>query len=240
MQNIPKPGQIYRHFKGNLYRIVTLAEHSETGEALVIYQALYGEYKVYARPLSMFMERLDRNKYQDAAAEMRFTLQEELIAPVVAEMKPEAGAGAERSSRTERTAGERGAGAAGLTDAEESEETGSKAAGAPIPAQPAGSTENADIETADAPETAEGAEESAADETGFHLDPLVIEFLDADTCEKRLNILSALRERITDDMINIMAISVGVEIKEGDVERRYDELRSCLLTFGKYESNRLR
>ncbi len=223
MQNIPKPGQIYRHFKGNLYRIVTLAEHSETGEALVIYQALYGEYKVYARPLSMFMERLDRNKYQDAAAEMRFTLQEELIAPVAAEMKPEADAGA-----------------AGLADAEEAGETGFKAAGAPIPAQPAGSTENADIETADAPEAAEGAEASADDETGFSLDPLVIEFLDADTCEKRLNILSALRERITDDMINIMAISVGVEIKEGDVERRYDELRSCLLTFGKYESNRLR
>lgn len=237
MQNIPKPGQIYRHFKGNLYRIVTLAVHSETGEALVIYQALYGEYKVYARPLSMFMERLDRNKYQDAAAEMRFTLQEELIAPVAAEMKPEAGAGAERSSRTE---GEGGTGAAGLTETEEAEEIGFKAAGAPIPTQPAGSTENADIETADAPEAAEGAEASAADETGFHLDPLVIEFLDADTCEKRLNILSALRERITDDMINIMAISVGVEIKEGDVERRYDELRSCLLTFGKYESNRLR
>ncbi len=234
MQNIPGPGQIYRHFKGKLYRIVTLAEHSETGEMLVIYQALYGEYKVYARPLSIFMERLDRNKYQDAAAEMRFTLQEELIAPVAAEMKPEVSAG------TERTAGEGDAGAAGLTEAEESEETGLKAAGTSIPAQPAGSTENADIETEYAPEAAEGAKESADDETGFSLDPLVIEFLDADTCEKRLNILSALRERITDDMINIMAISVGVEIKEGDVERRYDELRSCLLTFGKYESNRLR
>ena len=69
---------------------------------------------------------------------------------------------------------------------------------------------------------------------------MVIEFLDASSYEERLNILSGLHHRITDDMINIMAISVGVEIKEGDVERRYDELRSCLLTFGKYESNRLR
>ncbi len=175
MRNIPQPGQVYRHFKGNMYRIVTLAEHSETGEELVIYQALYGDYKVYARPLSMFAEKIDKDKYPDADAEFRFTLQKELIEVPVLEK---------------------------MTKAPE-----------------------------DTPKEDEGE---------FNLDPLIIEFLDADTCEKRLNILSALRERITDDMINIMAISVGVEIKEGDVERRYDELRSCLLTFGKYESNRLR
>lgn len=184
MQNIPQPGQVYRHFKGNLYRIVTLAEHSETEEELVVYQALYGDYKVYARPLSMFMEKIDKDRYPDAAAEFRFTLQKELIE-------------APGPPKTE-------------------EETGRTAA-------------------------REEVQEPSRDAGGeFTLDPLIIEFLDADTCEKRLSILSALRERITDDMINIMAISVGVEIREGDVERRYDDLRSCLLTFGKYESSRLR
>ena len=55
-----------------------------------------------------------------------------------------------------------------------------------------------------------------------------------------LNILAALRSRITDEMINTMAMAVDLEIKEGDVEERYEELRNCLLTFEKYECNRLR
>ncbi len=73
--NIEKD-QVYRHFKGNIYRIVTLCTHTETGEELVVYQDVYGNHAVYARPRAMFESPVDKDKYPDATQEMRFELME--------------------------------------------------------------------------------------------------------------------------------------------------------------------
>ena len=74
----------------------------------------------------------------------------------------------------------------------------------------------------------------------LNIDPLVLEFLDAGSYEERLNLLAALRYRITDEMINTMAVSVDLEIEEGNIQERYEELKNCLITLERFECNRLR
>lgn len=209
MAFIPKPHEIYKHFKGNLYQITAIAEHTETGEQLVIYQALYGDFKTYARPLTMFVSRVDREKYPDVTQEFRFELQ---------------GSEAERQGResTEVPQPEQ--------KVIETPQTNREAVEAPLPVEES-------VETAN-PVQEDSASEPSEEE--LSLDPMVLEFLDADDYEKRLNILAGIHHRITDDMITTMAIACDVEINEGDTEERYEALKTCLLTLEKYECNRLR
>lgn len=54
----PRPGR-YRHYKGNEYRVIGLARHSETKEVLVVYQTLYGDFSLWVRPLAMFTETVE-------------------------------------------------------------------------------------------------------------------------------------------------------------------------------------
>ena len=52
---------IYKHYKGNEYEVLMLAQHSETEEYLVVYRALYGEYGIWVRPYEMFMKKVEIN-----------------------------------------------------------------------------------------------------------------------------------------------------------------------------------
>lgn len=204
MTFIPKPHEIYKHFKGNLYQVVTIAEHSETGEQMVIYQALYGDFKTYARPLAMFTGEVDREKYPEVTQRFRFELQ---------------GAEADRQTRE--------------TDAVSGAQT--EAAQATSPVSPAAATQATSTGTQPVAVTAQPVEDEEP-----ALDPLVLEFLDADSYEEKLNILAGLHHRITNDMITTMAISCDIEVNDGELEDRYEELKNCLLTMEKFECNRLR
>ena len=181
MRDIPKPGQIYRHFKGHLYQIVAIARHSETLEALVIYQALYGDFQVYARPLHMFMSELDKEKYSDVKQRERFELvraTNEITMDEVVELQSEP-----------------------------------------------------QSEPQEAPQNAPQAAQ---------LDAGIEEFLDAPSYEEKLRIFTGMQHRLTDDMINIMAISLDTEVEEGELTNRINSLKNFLLMQVKYECNRLR
>ena len=60
---MPRAGEFYMHFKGKL---------TETEEPLVVYQAMYGTFKTYARPLAMFLSEVDHEKYPDVQQTYRF------------------------------------------------------------------------------------------------------------------------------------------------------------------------
>ena len=192
---IPQANQIYRHFKGNLYKIITVAVHTETEEELVIYQALYGDFKVYARPLSMFMSEVDHEKYPEVAQKMRFEPVEQMV----------------------------------------------QAVAAPEQVSDLCAEKVVDVKVEEKKETLSENESEEAEEYGEEvtIDPLLEAYLDTDSYREKLNILHGLQHRITEHMLNTMAIVIDFELPEGDIRTKYDALNDCLLTKEKYECNRI-
>lgn len=169
MQNII-PGQFYRHFKNRLYQIVALAEHSETGEKLVVYQALYGDYRVYARPYEMFISEVDRKKYPEAEQKYRF----ELVDP------------------------------------------GKEA------------------------ENVKGMKQGDEAECENMVNPVLLEFLDADTLEEKMHILALYRNKMDESLLNSIAISLDLVVEKDSVQEQYDEIMNCLSMMQKFECDRFR
>ncbi len=78
-RELPKKGEVYKHFKDKKYEIIAIARDCETLEELVVYQALYGNNECYVRSLKDFVSKVDKEKYPDVTQEYRFEKLEEIV-----------------------------------------------------------------------------------------------------------------------------------------------------------------
>ena len=183
---IPKTGEFYRHFKNKLYQIVAVAEHSEDGQKLVIYQALYGDFKVYARPLEMFVSEVDHEKYPEVTQKYRF---ERVEFDTVMKIDTEVAAPVQKTVE-----------------------------------EPMASAQ-------------ETVEENPGEDCP---EPGLLAFLDEDSWDMKYNILVSLRDKMTDKLVDDLAVAMDVVIPEGPLDKRYEQLKICVRTRQKYESQHLR
>lgn len=219
----PVAGEIYRHFKNRLYQIVGVATYSENREKLVIYQALYGNFGMYARPYDMFMSEVDHKKYPDVQQKYRFERlgragEEPDNVAVNANVNKEA----VEESKVETSDIEVDIDMFETMSTEHLNEHISERISASIGDD--NKTEEPEIVTDD-----EGAP-----------NPDLLAFLDAETYEDKHKLLIAMRPRITDRLINDLAASIDVTVEEGDLETRFRSLLYCVKKMDEFEVTRLR
>lgn len=208
-------GGFYRHFKNKLYQVKAIAYHSETKEKMVVYQALYGDYSLYVRPYDMFMSEVDKKKYPDIYQRYRF----EQVYPDGSDM-PHVKA-QERDDcniAITQSVKENNEGINSIYD------NGNKAQNVMWQDN---SIEHDNIHK----------NNDIQDE---HVNPLLMEFLDAEDYQQKLNTLTGMRSKLDDKLIDAMAASMEIEVPEGPIDKRYASLRSCILTHAKFECVRLR
>lgn len=224
MRDNPKPYEIYRHFKGNTYQILAIAKDSEDGHLIVVYQALYGSYEIYARDLVQFMSPVDRIKYPEAEAQYRFT-KVDSAQPTVNDKNGHSYSQSDAKTDT------------GNSDSRSNSQmdTGHFESKSDVNVKAEYQSSQSDEKTNAGHQDEQSDVKADAD---YQMDPQVEAFLDADSYEEKLNILAGLHRRITDDMLKIMALTMDIELNPGSTQEQYDELKNCLLTRNKFEADR--
>lgn len=209
-QGNPLPGEKYLHFKNRLYQVIAVAYHSETMERFVVYQALYGDFKVYIRPYDMFVSEVDHEKYPEVTQQYRFQCMNNL--------EKESGDG-----ETKELPGRSGDSAAEEAAIETTPVAGKNPASGSdhIPAE-----QSADVRKQE--NIPEG------------MNPWLARFLDADDFHEKYKIVCDMHSDVTDRLIDDIAVVMDVVIPEGKLSERYAQLKYCIRTRQKYESTRLR
>lgn len=229
-RRMPRPGEFYRHFKDKLYQVLTVAEHSETGEKLVVYQALYGNYQIYARPLEMFLSDVDKVKYPESTQEQRFE-------PVQPEKTGES-----QSGRFDDSPGKSDPETSDLLDVLDGKGVYSDRRESEDFQMDFGFLED-DISIGNSAldESLDFLKQAGGGaETQESVDPRLLEFLDTPSYTDKLDLLLTMRRDVDDKLLEDMATVLDITLNTGSVEQKYKELENCLLTHIKYETKRFR
>ncbi len=243
--NRPKPQELYRHFKGGKYQIITIARDADTGEEQVVYQALYGDYTIYCRSLKDFTSEVDRERYPNPDQRMRFELftpdedksleedrrhseqprkfSTEKLDAIKAEIKSESKSVLKPEIKPEIKPQVKSV-TESLFKKEEKEAPKKESL----------------FEDEDKPEINDNYMNRTIEEEAesFGMNPLVVKFLDANSTAERIEVLSQIRPVVTNDMIDIMAMAMDTEIPGNEPDIRCSELREFLLTKQKFEVTR--
>lgn len=215
----PVPGSFYRHFKGNIYQIRDLAKHTETGEEMVVYQAMYPPFSIWARPLEMFLEPVDRQQYPDAGQQFRFE-EVRLVS------RPEQAAKGQQQQSMQRASGQQSPTGLPASQGEVGRSTGQAVSEADLRS----ALIEGQVETKLAGRMS--GEEIAR--RGF------LALLDAKDFRDKRRILQGLQPYLNGLYINNLAAALDIVLEEGTDQQHYDTILHCLETLEKYEGGRLR
>ena len=226
-RKIPVPGQKYIHFQNRPYQIICVADHAVTREKLVVYQALSGDFGCYVMPLAEFLQPVDRRKYP--SVRQTYVFEE---ADVIREKSETDRIG--RSLEINRHEIE-----IMDLDAEDAEEASMQERESQSQREEATMQAESQLQRTVTGQAESQSQKTEAEEEG-QADPALLEFLDAETLEEKYNILISLRDRITDHMIDSIAVCLDVVIPEGKTDWRYQQLLIAVRTMQRYENVRLR
>ena len=218
-----RQGQFYRHFKGGLYQVMAIATHSETKEKMVVYQALYGDYGIYVRPYDMFASEVDHEKYPQVKQVYRFT-----------QVHPE-----EENARVEVES------ALELTnvDSEQLEIPDLKEVeNVQSMKSPVQILDPVEMSAKEPPAKEPSEQEPPEQEPQADgINPILLEFLDADTLEEKMHIMIFYRNQMDEALLNSIAISLDLVVDKKGLQETYDEIMNCLSMMKHFEcTNRFR
>lgn len=184
MGKTPGPGEIFYLKEDKPYQVITMGFHKETGESMIIYQALFGEFKTLVLPLNRFVNEVQKDiiKIHKETDNSLPLFHEKTIAKVI------------QGNATQDN----------VQDMEEQ------------------------------------SKEVEYKEPEEKINPILVDFLDAETYSEKLEVITTNLDDIDNRLINNMAVSVDCNVDDGNLDERLQELIYCLNKKSRFEDKRLR